>query len=31
MTGWAQKHQPLGYPEPEAQAAIAVLRERCRG
>lgn len=31
VTGWAQKHQPLGYPEPEARAAIAVLQGRCRG
>ena len=31
VSGWAQKHQPLGYPEPEARAAIAVLRERCHG
>lgn len=31
VTGWAQKHQPLGYPEPEARAAIAVLQGRCGG
>lgn len=31
VTGWAQKHQPLGYPEPEAKAAIAVLEGRCGG
>jgi hypothetical protein len=28
VVGWARKHQPLGYPEPEAKAAIAVLRSR---
>lgn len=28
VIGWAQKHQPLGYPEPEARAAIAVLQGR---
>lgn len=28
VTGWAQKHQPLGYPEPEVQAAVAVLQGR---
>ena len=28
LTGWAQKHQPLGYPEPEARAAVAVLQRR---
>lgn len=31
VTGWAQKHQPLGYPEPEAEAAIAVLKGRVGG
>ena len=30
VVGWARKHQPLGYPEPEAKAAIAVLQERVR-
>lgn len=28
VKGWAHKHQPLGYPEPEAQAAKAVLMGR---
>jgi hypothetical protein len=28
VKGWGRKHQPLGYPEPEAEAAIAVLRGR---
>lgn len=31
FTGWAQKHQPLGYPEPEVRAAIAVLNGRITG
>lgn len=31
VTGWAQKHQPFGYPEPEARAAEAVLRGRVPG
>lgn len=30
VTGWAQKHQPLGYPEPEVRAATAVLQGRIR-
>ena len=30
VTGWGRKHQPLGYPEPEAEAAKAVLQERVR-
>jgi hypothetical protein len=25
VRGWARKHQPLGYPKPEAEAATAVL------
>ena len=28
VQGWAMKHQVLGYPEPEARAAIAVLQGR---
>lgn len=28
IKGWAAKHQPLGYPRPEAEAAIAVLQAR---
>jgi hypothetical protein len=28
VKGWARKHQVLGYPQPEAQAAIAVLQGR---
>lgn len=30
VSGWAQKHQPLGYPEPEVRAAVAVLQGRVR-
>jgi hypothetical protein len=26
--GWGRKHQPLGYPEPEAEAAKAILLRR---
>lgn len=28
VIAWASKHQPFGYPEPEARAAIAVLQGR---
>lgn len=28
VKGWAKKHQPLGYPEPEVVAATAVLKGR---
>lgn len=28
VTGWAHKHQPLGYPAGEVAAALAVLRGR---
>jgi hypothetical protein len=31
VTGWAHKHQLLGYPKPEAEAAIAILRGRVGG
>ena len=30
VSGWAAKHQPFGYPGPEARAAAAVLRGRAR-
>jgi hypothetical protein len=28
VKGWAKKHQPLGYPEPEVEAATFVLKGR---
>jgi hypothetical protein len=28
VKGWAKKHQPLGYPEPEVVAATTVLKGR---
>lgn len=31
VKGWAHKHQSLGYPKPEAEAAIAVLQGRVGG
>jgi len=30
VVGWARKHQPLGYPEPEAEAAKTILQGRVR-